>query len=114
MKQLKKVSRWIAVKYNYNPSEKNSLYYYAKDENGNSANSESFERETAFLEYFRFSGKTYALEQFINRFSCWGFDQCCNEYPSFIVGYDSEGDIYNPLLLEMDETGEKIRLWEEV
>lgn len=101
-KNLKRVSRWITVDC-IEVTKKHSLYYYGEDtENG---------KRTVYV--FRYNGRLYALDQFLNRYGMMGFDKECNEYPAFICGYDGE-NYYNPLLMEIDEYGEKVRLWEEV
>lgn len=104
MKELKRVSRWITVN-SMEVTEKHRLYCYAveKDET----------TKKGYLYYFRHNGKLYSLDQFINRWSMYGFDQSCKEYPRFICGYDCE-NYYNPLLIELDEYGEKVRLYVEV
>lgn len=102
MKDLKKVSRWISVK-GLEVTEKHSLYCYGEDtENGK-----------RYVYTFRYNGRLYALDQFLNRFGIMGFDKKCEEYPAFISGYDSE-NYYNPLLIEIDEYGEKVRLYTEI
>lgn len=102
MKNIKPVSRWISVQY-IDVTEKHSLYCYAdKTEEYNGKYPVSA---------FRYNNRWYALNQFINRYSMWGFDPKCEEYPAFICGYDGDGNIFNPLLLRMDEYGEKVRLY---
>ena len=93
--KIKNVSRWLTVYYK-EVTPKHSLFCYSDD---------------GYLDYFNYKGSMYAVNQFIARFGAWGFDKECKEYPSFIVGYDGNGDYYNPLMLEMDEFGEKVRLW---
>ena len=114
MREIKRVSRWIAIQTNCKVNKNNSLYDYASDENGCSVQSENFNPENGvFLDFFRFNGRTYALNQFLNRFGICGFDFDCEEYPSFITGYDGT-DYYKPLLCELDDCGSRIRLYQEV
>ena len=102
MKELKKVSRWISVN-GMEVTKNHSLYCYGEDtENGK-----------RYVYTFRYNGRLYALDQFLNRFGMLGFDKECKEYPKFIIGYDGE-NYFNPLLIEIDECGEKVRLWREV
>lgn len=101
--KLKKVSSWLKVYRNYNVSERNRLYDYASTENGGKR-----------LDYFRYNGNTYAINQFWERFNEWDYNPYAdlNNYPEFIVGWQGD-EFIHPLLLEIDETGEKVRLWKE-
>lgn len=105
MKELKRVSRWISVDC-LNITEKHSLYYYADKE-------DCYNGKYPVMA-FRWNNRWYAIGQFIGRFSMWGFDQKCERYPAYIHAYDGDGDLYCPLLMEMDEYGEKVRLYIEV
>ena len=102
MKNLKKVSRWIAIE-TLNITEKHTLFYYA--------DADTEENGKRLVSAFRYKNRWYALGQFISRFGMFGFDLKCDEYPGYICGYDAEGNIFNPLLIEMDLFNEKIRLW---
>ena len=102
MKELTKVSRWITIK-EMEVTKNHSLYRYGEDT----------EIGKRYVFTFRYNGRLYALNQFLNRFGMMGFDKECKEYPKFIAGYDGE-NYFNPLLIEIDEYGEKVRLWEEV
>lgn len=101
MKSIKRVSRWISIQ-NLDVTEKHSLYYYGED-------IEDSKKRSVMA--FRYNGRWYAVNQFIARFGMYGFDVNCKDYPSFISGYDGDGNIYNPLMCELDEYGEKIRLY---
>ena len=74
---------------------------------------ENGDGQPGYLTFFRYHGREYALSQFIARFGAWGFDQRGETYPAFITGYDADGDIYTPLLCELDEYGDRIRLYVE-
>jgi hypothetical protein len=102
MYKLVKVSRWITL-CNLDITEKHSLYYYADKDSENNGK--------YTVSAFRYNNKWYAIDQFLARFGWMGFDIECKNYPPFIIAYDGEGNIYNPLLLEMDDNCEKIRLW---
>lgn len=105
-------SRWIKRQTNYNPNKRNSLFYYATDENGYREGQTGYNPENGlYLDYFRWNGRNWAIEQFLRL-----------DYPimwedkqgklNFLSGYDSE-NYYNPILIEIDETGEYIRVYEE-
>ena len=105
-------SRWIKRQTNYNPNKRNSLFYYATDENGYREGQTGYNPKNGlYLDYFRWNGRNWAIEQFLRL-----------DYPimwedkegklNFLSGYDSE-NYYNPILIEIDETGEYIRVYEE-
>lgn len=62
--------------------------------------------------YFLFRNRRYHLDEFmwINPPIMW---EDAEGKLNHISAYDS-GNWYNPLLLEMDDCGEYVRLWEEV
>jgi hypothetical protein len=103
-KKIRRVSRWIRIRSEYNITPRHSLYDYCDTYSDNS------------IDYFMFKGKKYALGQFVK------FGGCCitpyiQWYESdklfFLSGYDCT-NYYNPLLIEIDECGEAVRLYEEV
>ena len=105
-KQIKRVSRWIKIKQAYNVTEKHSLYYYA----------EKIEENENILDYFVFNGRKYAISQFMR----FGYPVTANyiqwyekDKLYFMAGFDSE-NYYNPILIEVDEYGEYVRVYEEV
>lgn len=117
-KIFNRVSRWIEVKQNYNPCPRNSRWYYVQDENGYKPHENNFNPENGlYLDYFSYHGRNYAIEQFLSLSHPFylpvsysyneGGKQFC------LSGVDGE-NIYNPLYIEMDETGEYVRIYEEV
>lgn len=116
-RELKRVSRWIELQHNYNPNKHNSLWDYVTDEMGYHPYQDDFKPENGlFLDYFRFNGRTYALEQFylLNSF-------VINEKPiefiengekHYITTVDMDGNIFNPLYAEWDVDCEHVRLYE--
>lgn len=98
-KTVYRVSNWISIQSAY-VTPRSGLWYYAeRDEDG----------KRGFVDYFRFNGQKYAIGQFISRWSAWGGG--CETLPDFICGYDGDGDIYNPLLLELNDEGNAVRLY---
>lgn len=70
----------------------------------------------SFLDYFIYHGKKYALNQFMRLGSnfipeVYQFEE--NGKTQFLSGVDSE-NYYNPLLIEVDEYGESVRIYEEI
>ena len=105
-KEIKRLSRWIKIKQAYNITEKHSLYYYV----------EKIEENENVLDYFVFNGRKYALNQFLRFNTPWTVTSMQwyeKDKLHFMSGYDSE-NYYRPLLIEMDEYGEYIRVYEEL
>ena len=111
-KEIVRISRWIKIRQNYNVSKRNSLYYYATDENGYREGQTNYNPENGlYLDYFKFNGRTYAIEHFY-RMDYPIFFENEDGKTSYIAGYDGE-NYYNPFLIEIDECGENVRLYEE-
>lgn len=107
-----RVSRWIKRQTNYNPSKRNSLWYYVTDGNGYREGQTNFDPETGlYLDFFRWNGRTWAIEQFYRLDYPIFYEDKEGKY-QYLSGYDSE-NYYNPILIEIDETGEYIRVYEE-
>lgn len=110
-REIKRVSRWIEIKHNYSPNKRNSLFYYATDENGYRDGQNAFNPANGlYLDYFKWNGRTWAIEQFM-RFDYPIFYEE-NSKLHYLAGYDSE-NYYNPILIEIDEYGERVRVYEE-
>ena len=111
-KTIYRVSRWIKIEHNYNVSTRNSLYYYATDENGYREGQSSFNPENGlFLDFFTWHGRAYAIEQFY-RLDFPMFFTDTDRKLHYLSGYDSE-DYYNPILIELDEYCENVRVYLE-
>lgn len=118
--RMRRISRWIEVKHNYNPNRGNSLWDYVEDWNGRHPWNEQFDPANGLeLTYFRFRGRTYALEQFYILGSFF-----VTEPPhmfidddgklSVIGTVDMDGNLFDPIYGEWDEYCERVRLWERV
>lgn len=117
-KDFIRLSRWIRIKQNYNPRKNNSLWDYVTDGNGYKHYNEKFNpAEGLLLDYFTFNGKNYALEQFCSlgntffvpvKYSYETEDGKAN----YLSGVDMDGNIYNPLYIEIDGNGEAVRVYE--
>ena len=114
--KMERLSRWIEIRHNYNPSERNPLWDYVTDENGNRPSSSKFAPEHGlYLDFFRWNGRNYAMEQFL---------ALCNPFwnpvsysyetedgkTAYLSGVDCE-DIYDPISIEVDCTGERVRVY---
>ena len=105
-KQIERVSRWIKIRFGEIVTEKHSLYYYAEKE-----------EDIAYLDYFIFCGKKWAINQFY-RFGTMFTPEPPpmweeNGKLQYISGYDTE-NYFNPLLIEIDDSGEYVRLYREL
>lgn len=115
-KKFVRVSRWITIKQNYNPTKRNALWDYVQDGYGYHPYQEKFNPEEGlFLDYFEFDGRTYALEQFIAIGSiadsighAEGYIE--NGKRHNLNGYDAN-DYFYPLFIELDEYGERVRCY---
>lgn len=117
-KRFYRVSRWITIRQNYNPCDRNALWCYVQDENGLRPYQYGFNPVGGlYLDYFRYDGKNYALEQFVRCGSCLG-PTCvysCYEHGETIVlsavDYDSNIWGYNGWYMELSDTCDKVRLY---
>ena len=112
-----RLSRWIQIKQNYNVNKRNSLYEFSADENGyKPGQSEYNPANGTYLDYFRFNGRNYAIEQFITLGSAWiggaPYEFTDTDGKStFIHAVDYYGDLYNPLYIELDAYGDRVRVY---
>ena len=116
--EIIRVSRWITIKQAYNVSKRNRLYEFCTDENGYKPNETNFNPENGtFLDYFRFGGRNYAIEQFITIGSvvCLGVPYefvDTDGKTHYISAVDFWGNLYDPYYLELDNNGECVRIYE--
>ena len=109
-----RVSRWISIKTWVNPTSRCQLWDYVIDGNGERSTSNRFDGENgAYLDYFTFNGRKYALEQFVRLGSivtpeCVAYIE--NGEQHYLHGVDID-DIYNPIYIELDDYGEKVRVY---
>lgn len=108
---IQRVSRWIRIRQAYDITKRHSLHYYRMDENGYRDGQSNFKPENGtFLDYFIFNGRKYAIEQFLRLDCPIMFEE--NDKLQYLSGYDSE-NYYNPLLIEIDDSGEYVRCYYE-
>ena len=115
-----RVSRWIEVKCNYNPSKTNSLWCYVMDGYGYHPGSDNFDPENngdARLDYFTWDGRTWAVDQFLSLGNPF-WNPVTYSYEDddgkrcYLSGVDSE-NYFNPIYVEFDEYCEKVRVYKE-
>lgn len=110
-------SRWIQIRRKYDIRKNNVLYDFSTDGYGYKPADERYDPSTGtYLDYFRFDGRNYAIEQFICLGSVW-----CPEPPyeftdvdgrsAFVSAVDFSGNLFNPYYIELDEYGEKVRVY---
>ena len=105
-------SRWIRVRQAYNVTPRHSLAYYAMDENGYREGQSRYDPSNGtYLDYFVWNGRKWALEQFL-RLDYPVFWEDEEGKLQYLSGYDGE-NYRDPILIELDECGEYVRVYEE-
>ncbi len=115
--EVTRLSRWITIKQAYNITSSHSLYSYTQDENGYTPGGDNYNPVNGnSLDYFNFRGRKYAISQFVALGSVW-----CGGAPykfidndnsvTFIHAVDFSGDLYDPLYIELDNSGERVRVY---
>ena len=99
-RKYERVSRWIKVRTEY-VTKRHSLADYA--------DFYDTEDKKGLLNYFVFNGRKYAIGQFL-RLSYPEYFNNEDDKTSYLCAYDSE-DWYEPLMIEMDDCCEYIRLF---
>ena len=113
-----RLSRWITIRQNYNANKRNSLYHYVTDENGYRTHQDGYDLTCGTdLDYFRFGERTYAIEQFISLGSIWISGRPYHFIDtdgtiSSVHAVDFDDDLYDPLYIELDEDGERVRVYQ--
>lgn len=117
-KRFYRVSRWITIRQNCNPCERNGLWDYVEDGYGLHPYQFGFNlRNGLYLDYFRFGGKNYAIGQFVRCGSSYGpvSVYSCDENGETIVlsavDYDCNIWGYNGWYMELSDTCDKVRLY---
>lgn len=119
-RKYQRVSGWITHHTNYNPNRRNSLWDYVCDEHGYHPYNDRFNANSElYLDYFRYGGRTYALDQFYALGSAWVGSapiMYMDEHGKLgvIGGVDMDGDMFHPLYIEVEDGCERIRLYREV
>lgn len=113
---VRRISRWITIKQAYNITKRNHLWDYATDENGYYPYQDEFDSSNGvWLDYFRFGGRTYAINQFYTLGSIvyggapYEFIDTDGK-STFIVAVDD--NYWNPLYIELEDGGERVRVYE--
>ena len=118
-RKLVRLSRWITIQHNYNPSPKNRLAYYITDGNGYSNGQANFDKSTGlYLDFFRWNGRNYAINQFLILGGPWTGGQPymftdTDGCTTVVSAYDGE-NYYNPIMIELDDCAEHVRVYQEV
>ena len=114
--KLYRVSRWIKIHFSEKVSVRSPLWDYATDENGYCPYSDHFNPANGcYVDYFVFNGRKYALSQFLRLSQPWGFPVIFKDEHGKMVslaGYDLE-NYYRPIMIEVDDVGESVRVYVE-
>ena len=117
--KIERLSRWIKI-HTLPVTKRHSLYEYATDGSGRHPYNDNFDSSNGVLvDYFVFQGKQYALEQFLSTSSAWAgawnpfYSE--NDVDDYVIlsGYEAE-EYFNPLMIEIGEYGEFVRVYREV
>lgn len=115
---ITRVSRWIDIKTLYDISPKHSLYEFVEDANGYKPGNDRFNpNEGVSVDYITIKGKKYAISQFyrIGTMFCPGdpykFIDTDGKIKS-LCAVDYYGDLYHPYYLELDDSCERVRVYE--
>lgn len=100
-------SKWMSIKSDIVKNKKHQLYEYVKyqQEIGNQ------DKDDFYVSYFLIYGRKITPDDLYRRFGILGFDAKCENYPKEINCYTDYFSIYNPVYCELDEYGEKLRVW---
>ena len=101
--KIRRVSRWIQLEAKY-ITKRHQLWDYAETEDP--------EGKKGYVICFKHSNKLYALGQFM-RLAYPMFFEDENGKTSFLSGYDAT-EYYYPYLIEIADSGEYVRLYEEL
>lgn len=117
--RIERVSKWIKIR-SLPVTKRHALWDYATDGSGYHPYQNRFNPENGvFLDYFRFEGKQYALEQFLSTSStfmgAYNPYYTANNVDDYVIlsGYEAD-EYFHPLLIELDECGEYVRLYKEL
>lgn len=120
--KVTRLSRWIQIRTDYarRINKNNSNYDYYTDGAGYRVYDDKFDpTEGVYLDYFTYKGKKYPISRFYALGSMW-LSMRPYEFidtdgkPSYIGAMDMDGDLYitgDTLYLEMDEYGERVRVY---
>lgn len=103
--------KWQNIKYCTVKNKNNQLYEYLHEniKNGN------FSEDENIVQYFLINGVKITLDDLYCRYGfSMGFDLNAEEYPKQINCYTDVFSIFNPVYCELDEYGEKLRIWKKV
>lgn len=113
-------SRWITIHHACDVTSRHSLYDYATDAHGYHPYQDKFNPENGtYLDYFRYNGRLYALEQFygIGSMAVGGTPETFIDTDgnlTVIGAVNMDGDLYSPEYAEFDEYCERVRIYEPV
>lgn len=114
---FERISGWLPRQTIYNPTSRHSMYYYRTDEYGYREHDSEFNPVNGtYVDGYKYKGTWYAVERFFALGSAFlggtPFMPVADDGEQVVIGaMDMDGNLYNPLYLEMDEYGEYGRLY---
>lgn len=105
--EFERMSRWITIKNDYNITKKHGLFCYAEEYDGENC-----------VNYIMHKGYRIAVSAMYLLGSMW-ISEKPHQFKEngdihTISAVDMDGNIYDPFYIELDEWGEKVRLYKKV
>jgi len=114
---FERISGWLPRQTVYNPTPRHSMYYWRMDENGYREYDKNFDPTNGtFVDGYKYKGMWLAVERFYALGCAFlggtPFITTADDGEEVIIGgVDMDGNLFDPLYLEMDEYGEYGRLY---
>lgn len=100
--------KWQKIKYDVVKSPKHQLW----EELQNDIKAGNRESDDNLMSYFIINHAKITLNMLYCRFGLlMGFDLKCQEYPKEINSYTDYFSVFKPVYCELDEYGERLRIW---
>ena len=106
-----KKTRWQHIKNDVVKSKRHQLYDYVKKQQ----EIRNRDKDDFCVSYFLIKGVKITLDDLFDRYNpfMFGFDLNAEKYPKEINCYTDYFDMFNPVYCELDEYGERLRIWKK-
>lgn len=114
---FERISGWLPRQTVYNPTSRHGLYYWRTDEYGYREYSEKFNPANGtYADGYKYKGMWLAVERFYALGCAFlggaPYFVSANDGEEVVIGgVDMDGNLFDPLYIEMDEYGENARLY---
>lgn len=99
--------KWQNIKSETVKNKNNSLYDYVIEQQ----KIENQDKNDFNVNYFKINNVKITIDDLYCRYGMMGFDLKCEEYPEQINCYTDVFSIFDPVYCELDEYGERLRIW---